>query len=74
MRFYLPTCARCGKDVEKMYMFDDQLSAEQVFFVECHGDIEETRLTHQALAGCYAIEKGVAFRRDVVDYAENVLK
>lgn len=62
LQFTLPTCARCGRDVDEMSMYSDELRHEEVFQVRCHGETEETRLTHSDLVNAASIGKGIAFQ------------
>ncbi len=56
-----PTCARCGKPVEKIEKYKDMRTDEMVFSAFCHGAIDELRLGQEQIANMTEIHMTVAF-------------
>jgi len=54
-------CAKCGKPVEKMTSQEDPFSGTVVFTVHCHGEKEQTILTHAELVHAISIDCSTAF-------------
>ena len=56
-------CERCGRPVTAARQWRDHRTFETVFRVECHGEIEETRIGDATLQdGPIKIVSAVAFR------------
>lgn len=57
-----PTCALCGKPVERMDRDRDYRSAEVIFIVRCHGDVDTCRIDDMMMEDLEGkLEPGFAF-------------
>lgn len=56
------TCAKCGRPVQAARQWYDPRTLETVFRVECHGEVEETRVPDIDIAEGIKIVEAVAFR------------
>lgn len=56
-----PICFVCNKEVEKMEVYIDHATKNNIFMVFCHGDREICDIPHHLLQ-YNKIEKGYAFK------------
>lgn len=59
----LPTCAACGRPVERVERRDRVPAGEVVLTAYCHGEREEIVVPLDLFEGAYAVGPGFAFTR-----------